>query len=903
MRVTFTNILKKGLALSLILIAASSFAQKSTKEGVFFEYLNLPQYNFSAAKNYSIVMDGEQLQTLNAILKQCSNEELKNFSIPNKELINKGALDAYFNLLNIPKVDKDAELSIIITPGETELLSKKEAINKVSQKVNGERVFKEYKYYAYTFNQSCRLKIIFKGEMIFNDNIGNTKRKAKFGDKNTFTTTAQLDKALKGVEKKFLRAVDISAMAYNMFSARKKVETLGFLVESRRKVNFYSAKGKKMDYSDLDKAQTSAIKAFGEMNHKQITTIGSKTLDEAVKVWEAYAAQANFDDKKAKVNKKVAAGLYNNLITTALYRNNPSRAMDFYKKAIALGLKMKDLDASDIQIEKRKKSIELLSAGKFKVSDNNYFKRGQSASDMNYFNYEEVMAASWKYLKFWVNKKPTSGNNTATQAKTSAAASANKVATNKADASKEPVLKATSISQALANAETVTSVWADKQNLISLPSGMNKLVNVKRLMLRNNNLSSIPSEIGSMAKLEVLNLFNNPKLTSIPNEITKLKNLKELSLSMTGVAELPAGLKSLKNLKVLDLRGSAVPYKTVLELINAMPNCKIMYTPPKDANNTPAPALNLTQLSGKISKPSNVAYDLEIYDIQFFDELNGVASGSFETIATTNDGGESWKVIHQNSIKSYSARNRSPYRSIHFFDKNTGWVIDGLGINYTEDGGKTLVQKHKAINLKDVHFYDKTNGVIAGGDKVYFTKDGGETWKVCHMESYASYQGVFMTSPTDVVITANLINKPAVFRINVNEKVTSGRVYYNKDEKLHAKATKIEFINSKVGFVIGEAGFLLKTMDGGKTWSKRMLGTSSVHNLNVMDIAFANAQLGWVTSWDIVKKINVIYVTTNGGETWTRQVSTAHKSEKILSLTHYKGILWLAGRKVYARKD
>lgn len=193
MKIYLTQIARTGLTFSLILFTTCAFAQKSTKEGVLFQYLSLPQNNWSSAKDYSITMNGKQLPTLDAILKQCSNEELKNFSIPNKELLDKGAIEAYFKLLNIPQVAKDGELSIALEQGESKLLTKKETINKVSQKVNGERVIKEYKYYAFTFNQPCRLRITHKGKTLFNDNIGNTKRTENFGQNSTFTTTAELE--------------------------------------------------------------------------------------------------------------------------------------------------------------------------------------------------------------------------------------------------------------------------------------------------------------------------------------------------------------------------------------------------------------------------------------------------------------------------------------------------------------------------------------------------------------------------------------------------------------------------------------------------------------------------------------------------------------------------------------
>jgi len=64
----------------------------------------------------------------------------------------------------------------------------------------------------------------------------------------------------------------------------------------------------------------------------------------------------------------------------------------------------------------------------------------------------------------------------------------------------------------------------------ALPSQVGALRNLKVLNLSNNNFTGVPAEIGQLSKLEVLDLSNN-KLTGLPNELGNLSNLKLLDVS------------------------------------------------------------------------------------------------------------------------------------------------------------------------------------------------------------------------------------------------------------------------------------------------------------------------------------------------------------------------------------
>jgi hypothetical protein len=88
--------------------------------------------------------------------------------------------------------------------------------------------------------------------------------------------------------------------------------------------------------------------------------------------------------------------------------------------------------------------------------------------------------------------------------------------------------------------------------LQSIPTEIFQLDQLKTLDLSVNDLSNLPSEIWSLHSLESLFLhFNN--LRSISEAVSRLENLKTLDLSDNQIETLPISLFSLRKLQSLDL--------------------------------------------------------------------------------------------------------------------------------------------------------------------------------------------------------------------------------------------------------------------------------------------------------------------------------------------------------------
>jgi hypothetical protein len=103
-----------------------------------------------------------------------------------------------------------------------------------------------------------------------------------------------------------------------------------------------------------------------------------------------------------------------------------------------------------------------------------------------------------------------------------------------------------------------------------------KFVNLTELNLDDNNLTSIPPEIGTLKNLQALYLGRND-LTALPPEIENLSNLTLLSLFENKLTVLPQEICNLANLKTLGLTGNPIGASELARLKACLPNAKIIF--------------------------------------------------------------------------------------------------------------------------------------------------------------------------------------------------------------------------------------------------------------------------------------------------------------------------------------
>jgi Leucine-rich repeat (LRR) protein len=110
------------------------------------------------------------------------------------------------------------------------------------------------------------------------------------------------------------------------------------------------------------------------------------------------------------------------------------------------------------------------------------------------------------------------------------------------------------------------------KNLTKIDMSVFDKTNLEELNISSNNLTgALPSQIGKLKKLIILNAGNN-QMTGVPAEVGQLTNLEVLDLSNNQLTGLPNELANLKNLKTLNLSGNQYSEQDLQVIRNGLPN-------------------------------------------------------------------------------------------------------------------------------------------------------------------------------------------------------------------------------------------------------------------------------------------------------------------------------------------
>ena len=129
-----------------------------------------------------------------------------------------------------------------------------------------------------------------------------------------------------------------------------------------------------------------------------------------------------------------------------------------------------------------------------------------------------------------------------------------------------------------ADYEKVETLNLFNNQLTELPKGLEKLTQLKNLVLQNNQLTDVKG-MEKLTQLEFLNLFNN-QLTDVKG-MEKLAKLKTLTLNSNRLTDVK-GLEKLTQLTHLELQNNPDLTKAQIDqLQKALPKCNIINNPTK----------------------------------------------------------------------------------------------------------------------------------------------------------------------------------------------------------------------------------------------------------------------------------------------------------------------------------
>jgi Leucine-rich repeat (LRR) protein len=125
---------------------------------------------------------------------------------------------------------------------------------------------------------------------------------------------------------------------------------------------------------------------------------------------------------------------------------------------------------------------------------------------------------------------------------------------------------------------SVTDLILSNNSIQTLPSQMGRMTNVVIFRIDHNLLSgSLIGEIRQMSKLRILDVsYNN--MTGMPAEIGQLSNLETLNYSYNNIDGLPNELANLKNnLIEFNLTGNPLSQDKINVLKASLPNTNIIF--------------------------------------------------------------------------------------------------------------------------------------------------------------------------------------------------------------------------------------------------------------------------------------------------------------------------------------
>jgi Leucine-rich repeat (LRR) protein len=136
----------------------------------------------------------------------------------------------------------------------------------------------------------------------------------------------------------------------------------------------------------------------------------------------------------------------------------------------------------------------------------------------------------------------------------------------------------TKVSSDIYDKTSTTDLILSNNSIKTLPSEMGKMTNVVVFKIDHNVLDgSLIAEVRQMSKLKHLDVsYNN--MTGMPAEIGQLSNLETLNYSYNDITGLPNELANLKNnLKEFNLTGNPLSSETIEALKADLPNTNIIF--------------------------------------------------------------------------------------------------------------------------------------------------------------------------------------------------------------------------------------------------------------------------------------------------------------------------------------
>ncbi len=223
------------------------------------------------------------------------------------------------------------------------------------------------------------------------------------------------------------------------------------------------------------------------------------------------------------------------------------------------------------------------------------------------------------------------------------------------------------------------------------------------------------------------------------------------------------------------------------------------------------------------------------------------------------------------------------FRGMDFVSDDEGWLVAGAGLLHTTDGGATW-QETAPLTGIDVDFADAAHGWLVGYNGTIYGTADGTTWREQTSGTSVHLLEVAALSPEEAWAVGSgegfsdvpVLPAPSTLLHTVD----GGATWEQVDTPPGSWFGEIAFVGDQ-GWALGSRcaepladsrcpggvmGALLRTADGGETWSLLETSPTLARNLDVVD-----GEHGWASAYACIAAVECIsnlYRTTDGGLTW-----------------------------------
>jgi photosystem II stability/assembly factor-like uncharacterized protein len=262
--------------------------------------------------------------------------------------------------------------------------------------------------------------------------------------------------------------------------------------------------------------------------------------------------------------------------------------------------------------------------------------------------------------------------------------------------------------------------------------------------------------------------------------------------------------------------------------------------------------------------PINLPVTVNLNKIFILDENNIFLCGDNGVILKSTDGGNNWQIL-----TNFVAFNN--WLAIAFPNENTGFVCGGLspaGMR-TNNGGLTweaMDMNNSSFIVNALYFTNAANGSACGDAhdaQLYlaYTQDGGYSWTRTPAppapppDTFPKY---------DLHFPSSSVGYACGERGTIIKTTNGGRSWSSVAAAGTGRNYGIFFVDNNTGFVCGSGG-IYKTTNGASSWTR-------VFDAPAYDLYFINSQTGYA-----VGDSGKIYKTVNGGTNWTTITTPTNK--------------------------